>query len=156
MAAAVAYGFSAPERRPSAWPSSIFASKRRHEPLVRLEPRVPEALIALLGLEVAGAQHRLIGDPVVDEGTRELARPVERLVVGPWCRQERDERCHVLRGVVGEGQDGVVDVAEVLVEGGRRRAHLAGDVDDLELEHALLGEQLLRCVEQLVPRLRGA
>ena len=60
--------------------------------------------------------------------------------------------CAVVGGLVGEHEDRLFDVGEVLVEGRRRRPDLAGDVDDPQAERAALLEQLGGGVEQPPPR----
>ena len=130
--------------------------QRVHQALVGPHARLAEPRITLLGLEVARAQHGLVGQPVLDERAGERACLLERVPVRPRLGEQRDHRRHLLRGVVGEREDRIVDVAEVLIEGRRRRPHLARDVDDLQFEHALLGEELRRRVQQPLAGLRGA
>jgi hypothetical protein len=59
-----------------------------------------------------------------------------------------DERTLVLDRFFGEGQNGRVDIGEVLVEGCRSHPDLACDVDDFEVEHTVALEGGNGCVEQ--------
>ena len=64
----------------------------------------------------------------------------------------RPQRLDVVGGLVGEDEDRLLDVGEVLVEGRGRGSDLAGDVDDPHAERTPLLEQLGRGVEQPAAR----
>ena len=86
----------------------------------------------------------------------ELLHVHDAVLVVPRRLDEGVQRLDVVGGLVGEDEDRLFDVGEVLVEGRRRGADLAGDVDDPQAERAPLFEQLGGGVEQTATRLVGA
>ena len=79
--------------------------------------------------------------PVLHERADEIVRVAQAVGVVPRRLEEGNHRLDLVGGLVGEDQDRRLDVAEVLVEGGRRRPHAAGDVDHPQAQRTLRFEQ---------------
>ena len=101
------------------------------------------------------AQHRAVAVPVVDEAVDERPRVVEP-ALGSHGVSSRDERRDLVADLFGEREHRFLDVAEVLVEGRRRRPDRARDVDDAQVADPVRLEQLGRRVEQAAARERTA
>jgi hypothetical protein len=83
----------------------------------------------------------------------ELVGQVERRLVAGLARpgplgHQPHEPLAVERHLLGQHEDRRLDVGEVLVEGRRRRARLAGDVDDLDRAVGRGAQHLGRALEQ--------
>ncbi len=112
----------------------------------RRVPHGAEPLVALLGGEVPRPEDGSVLVP----GGHERVDHAPGGGAGPGFGDEPGDGCEVLGDLVGEGEDGILDVAEVLVEGRRRRPDLAGDVDDPQVPHPGGLEQPPGGVEQPV------
>ena len=136
-AAAAAYGAT-----PGAPPLSCDL---RGEPLgqrpQRLVAYVAESLVAFLGREVAGAQDRAVRVPVAEEAVDELAGAIEPVVAASTRARAARRPARSLADLFGEREHRLFHVAEVLVEGRRRRPDLARDVDDAQVAHAVLSSR---------------
>ena len=112
-------------------------------------PDVAEAAVTLLGAEVDDAEHGPVLVPELEERIGQVER---RLVAGLALPVAPGHQAHeafaVERHLLGEHQDGCLDVREVLVEGRGRCARLARDVDDLDRPVRGRAQHLGRAVEQ--------
>ena len=121
-AAAAAYGAS---------PATAFSATLRDRPfgdrLQRRVAHVAEPLVAFLRREVAGAQDRAVVVPVAG-GSRRPAAGRDSSPASPRPRrvEQLDERRGLLPDRLGQREHRLLDVAEVLVEGRRRRARPRG------------------------------
>ena len=94
--------------------------------------------------------------PVVEEAVDERARVVETLPGAPRLVEVSSERCDVVARDLRECENGIFDIAEVLVERRGRRPDEPRDVDDAEIANAVIVEQLLGGFEEASARLDAA
>ena len=155
-AAAAAAADSAGATDPRSRDAAIFVSKRGRELDQRPVAHLAEANVALLRREVARAQHGPVAIPVADEAVDQRARRVEAGVAVPRTVEEAGQRDDLVADLGRQREDGIFDVAEVLVEGRGRRADRAGDVDDAQVPDAVRLEERGGRVEEAAPGLRAA
>ena len=84
----------------------------------------------------------------------ELSGGREPVGAFPVTHEQLTQGSQVLADVLGEDEDGFGHVAEVLVEGRRRRPHIPCDVDDAEVTDSRVLEQPRCRIQQPTPRER--
>ena len=142
-------------RRPSACDAAGDVGQRLGDVVEEADADLLEPAVALVGGEVHHAEHRAVVLPEREERVDQLERRGEGVGAGPRAvGDDLGEVLALLRHLLGQHEDGRLDVGEVLVEGRRRRAGLAGDVDHLHVAVAGGGEHVAGALEQ--PLARGA
>ncbi len=136
-------------RRRSACDRAGDVGQRLGDVVEQADADLLEPAVALVGGEVHHPEHRAVLLPELEEGVDELERRGEG--VGARPRPVGDDLGEVLAllgHLLGQHEDRRLDVGEVLVEGRRRRAGLAGDVDHLHVAVAGGGEHVAGALEQ--------
>ena len=123
----------------------------------RVVAHVAEALVAFLRGEVARPQHGAVVVPVARRSRRRADAPTSSPSAPAHGRSSSARSgARLSPTALGEREHRLFDVAEVLVEGRRRRADRAGDVDDPQIADPVRLEQPRGRVEQPAPGLRAA
>ena len=148
-ALAAASGVIAPSTRPRRCDSATLRGEPVEQRAQRLDADRAEPPVALLRGEVARAEHRAVRVPVLDERVDELAGAASRPSAPDQSRASSSPtgaRSSPTSSASDEHR--LLDVAEVLVEGRRRRPDDAGDVDDAQVADTAVLEQPRGGVEQ--------
>ncbi|MGC0331298.1 hypothetical protein RKD23_004288 [Streptomyces sp. SAI-170] len=150
---ATAAGLTSLSTLPLDW-SSVTASAREFVHRVEdLHAELVEALVALGGPEVDHAQDRVVLAPELQETVDEFLCRLPAGLADPAAAREQFGQPGALGGhLLGDLQDGALDVREVLIEGRGRSARFPGDIDDLDVPVGRGAEHLTEAVQQLLPR----
>ena len=131
---------------------------QRHRDLVQqTRADLVEAAVAFLGRQIHDPQDRPVLVPELEEAVTQLCRGGDACLALPRpLADQRGQAMPVERHLLGQHQDGRFDVGEVLIEGRRRRARLASDVDDLQIAIAGRAQHLRGELEQSLSRRKAS